>query len=77
MTDEAAARKVELVFVVQETGGGGYSARAMGEPIFVEGADRDELIKAVHEAINSHFPLAADRPKTILLHYVRDEIVEL
>jgi hypothetical protein len=45
----------EIIFVVQEEPEGGYSARALGTPIFTEADTVDELRDAVRDAMRCHF----------------------
>ena len=69
-----AIMSTEIVFVVEEADESGYTARAVGESIFVEAETIPELHSQVRDAVNCHFePERA--PKLILLHFVRDEII--
>jgi len=45
----------EVVFVVEESPEGGYTAKALGFSIFTEGETLDELKKNVEEAVLCHF----------------------
>ena len=65
---------VELVFVVEEAPEGGYTARALGEPIFTEADDLDQLRAMVRDAVMCHFE-DEDRPKVLRLHLVHDELL--
>lgn len=67
----------ELIFLVEEDPEGGYTARALGQPIFTEGETWDELKKKVREAVACHFEGEAERPKMVRLHLVHDEVVSL
>ena len=64
----------EIIFLVEEAGEGGYTARAVNESIFTEADTLDELRSNVREAVECHFEddLA---PKLIRLHIVREEII--
>ena len=64
----------EIIFVVEEASEGGYAARALGESIFTEGEDLDEIRRNVREAVDCHFD-DADKPRIIRLHFVRDEVI--
>jgi hypothetical protein len=64
----------EIVFVVEEAPEGGYTARALGEPIFTEGETMAEVETMVRDAVICHFD-EEDRPKIIRLHFVRDHIL--
>jgi hypothetical protein len=68
----AAAR--EIVFVVEEDPEGGFTARALGEPIFTEAESPEELEGAVRDAVVCHFE-EADRPSVIRLHFVRQQLI--
>ncbi len=67
-------RMTELIFHVEDSVEGGFTARALGESIFTEGDDMDQLRANVREAVDCHFE-EADRPKIIRLHIVRDEVL--
>jgi len=67
----------EIVFLVEEDPEGGYTARALGESIFTQGDDMDELRANVRDAVMCHFEDEQTRPKVIRLHYVRDEVMAL
>ena len=64
----------EIVFVVEEAPEGGFTARAVGESIFTEADDMAQLHERTREAVRCHFD-AANAPKLIRLHYVRDEVI--
>ena len=64
----------ELVFVVEEAPEGGYTARALGEGIFTEADDMEELRAMVRDAVICHFD-ETERPAVVRLHLVRDELL--
>lgn len=64
----------EIIFLVEEADEGGYTARALGESIFTEGGDLDEVRRNVREAVDCHFD-AGRKPQIIRLHFVRDEVL--
>lgn len=64
----------ELVFVVEEAPEGGYTARALGESIFTEADDFDQLRAMVREAVMCHFD-DDERPSVLRLHFVHDELI--
>jgi hypothetical protein len=64
----------EIIFVVEEAPEGGFSARALGESIFTQGATMDELRERVRDAVRCHFDEGA-QPGMIRLHFVRDELI--
>lgn len=45
----------ELIFIVEESLDGGYEAKAIGESIFTQGEDLDDLKSQIKEAVNCHF----------------------
>ena len=65
----------ELVFLVEDDPDGGYTARALGEPIFTQAGDMAALRENVRDAVRCHFDDEATRPKAIRLHFVRDEVI--
>jgi len=64
----------ELTFVVEEAPEGGFTARALGQSIFVEADDLVELRAQVRDAVLCHFETPA-LPSIIRLHFVRDELI--
>ncbi len=58
----------EIIFLVENAVEGGYIARALGESIFTEGEDLDELRANIREAVDCHFD-SQDKPKMIRLHF--------
>jgi hypothetical protein len=64
----------DLIFLVEETPEGGYTARALGASIFTEADTLDELQDQVRDAVRCHFD-DADRPSTVTLHLVRDLVI--
>jgi hypothetical protein len=63
----------ELIFVVEEAPGGGYTARALNAPIFTEADTLHDLPNQVRDAVRCHFK-KGQVPKTVRLHFVRDEV---
>jgi hypothetical protein len=68
---------IESVFLVEDEPERGYTARALGEPIFTQGDDMATLRQNVLDAVRCHFPDAAGRPELVRLHQVRDEVLVL
>jgi hypothetical protein len=68
-------RSMEIIFEVREAEEGGYTARALGFPIFTEADTWEELRGNVLEAATLHFEESDVRPKLIQLHYVKDELI--
>jgi hypothetical protein len=65
----------ELVFLVEESPEGGYTARALGHSIFTQAETKEDLEAAVRDAVRCHFEREEDMPKVLRLHYVRDEVL--
>jgi len=64
----------ELIFIVEEAPEGGYTARALGESIFTEADDAEELHRQVRDAVLCHFE-ESERPKLVRLHFVREDLI--
>lgn len=65
---------IEIVFLVEDDPDGGYTARALGEFIFTQADDLDDLKEMIRDAVNCHFT-EEQKPKVIRLHIVRDEVI--
>ena len=63
----------EIIFLVENEVEGGFSARALGESIFTEGDDLEDLRANIRDAVNCHFE-TDEKPKVIRLHFVREEV---
>jgi hypothetical protein len=66
----------EIIFLVDEAGEGGYTARAVNHSIFTEADTLDELRRNIREAVECHFD-DGQAPKLIRLHIVREEILSV
>lgn len=64
----------EIIFLVEDAVEGGYTARALGESIFTEGDDVDNLRANIRDAVDCHFD-ADEKPKMIRLHFVSEEVI--
>ena len=64
----------ELVFLVEEAPEGGFTARALGVPVFTEADTLDALREAIRDAVRCHFE-PGDEPRMLRLHVVRDELI--
>ena len=64
----------EIIFLIEEAGEGGFTARALGESIFTEADTLDALRQQVRDAVNCHFD-EGKATKVIRLHFVRDEVL--
>ena len=63
----------EITFLVEEAPEGGYTARALGQSIYTESDTWDELKMAVRDTILCHFE-TEERPHTVRLHFLRQEV---
>jgi hypothetical protein len=64
----------EIVFEVLQESDGGYVAEAIGESIFTQAENWDELPKNVREAVQTFYFDSAP-PASIRLRLVRDEVL--
>jgi hypothetical protein len=64
----------EIIFLVEEAPEGGFTARALGQPIFTEADDLESLHTMVRDAVTCHFE-EESRPAIIRLHHVREEVL--
>lgn len=64
----------EVVFVVEESDEGGFTAVAVGQSIVTEADSVQELRDHVRDAVHCHYD-EAEIPKLIRLHFVRDEVI--
>jgi len=66
----------EIIFIVENSDEGGYTARALGYSIHTEGETLDELKENIKDAVKCHFD-EKDRPRVARLHMVKDEVMAL
>ncbi|MFP4529027.1 MAG: 2-oxoisovalerate dehydrogenase [Candidatus Kapaibacterium sp.] len=66
----------EIIFLIEEALEGGYTARALGESIFTEGENMQDLRHNIIDAIKCHFD-EDNLPKIVRMHFVREEIFAL
>ncbi|MFH1288436.1 MAG: 2-oxoisovalerate dehydrogenase [bacterium] len=64
----------EVTFLVEESPDGGYTAKALGHPIFTEGETLEEVKKNIKDALHCHFDNEESIPSIIQLHIVKEEI---
>ncbi len=64
----------ELIFMIEDSPEGGYIARALGESIFTEADNLDQLHGQIRDAVKCHFE-ENKMPKVIRLHFVREETI--
>lgn len=66
----------EIIFLVEEAAEGGFTAKALGAPIFTEAESIEALHTNVRDAVTCHFD-DGHASKVIRLHFVRDEVIAL
>ncbi|HTK37410.1 MAG TPA: hypothetical protein VL325_02865 [Pyrinomonadaceae bacterium] len=64
----------EIIFLIEDAVEGGYTARALGESIFTEGDDLENLRVNIRDAVDCHFE-PEEKPKIIRLHFVSEEVI--
>ena len=64
----------EIIFLVEEAPEGGFVARALGESIFTEADNLEDLKEHVRDAVRCHFE-EGEAPKVVRLHFVRDQVL--
>jgi hypothetical protein len=70
------SRVNELVFLVEDAPEGGFTARALGVPVFTEADTLEALREAIRDAVHCHFD-DGQAPRLLRLHVVRDELIPL
>jgi hypothetical protein len=60
----------EVIFLVEESPEGGYTAKGLGVSIFTEGDTIEDLQKNIKEAILCHFDI--EKPRLVRLHMVKE-----
>jgi predicted RNase H-like HicB family nuclease len=68
-------RMNELVFEVTQESDGGLVAECLTESIFTQADTWEQLRHNVKEAVGAYHFDGKDRPSTIRLHLVRDEVL--
>jgi predicted RNase H-like HicB family nuclease len=66
----------EIIFVVEDSDEGGYTAKSLGYSIYTEGETLEELKENVKDAIKCHFDVE-DIPRIVRLHIVKDEVIAI
>lgn len=64
----------EIIFIVEDSLEGGFEAKAIGHSIYTQADSFEELKINIKEAVGIHFD-AAEMPKLIRIHYVKDEVI--
>lgn len=63
----------EIIFIVEESEEGGFTAKGLGVSIFTQGDSYDLLKAAVIDAVHCHFD--DDKKRIIRLHIVKEEVI--
>lgn len=66
----------EIIFLVEESSEGGYTARGLGYSIYTEAEDLKELKSKIIDAVRCHFE-EGEMPHVIRLHMVKDEVLTI
>ncbi len=66
----------EIIFVVENSDEGGYTAKSLGYSIYTEAETLDELKENVKDAIKCHFD-EKEIPRIARLHIVKDEVIAI
>lgn len=64
----------EIIFLVENSPEGGFTARALGHSIFTDAETTDELHTNVRDAIACHFD-PTEKPGIIRLQFVREKVI--
>lgn len=64
----------EITFVVEHAPQGGFTARALGEPISTQAEDATQLHQRVRDAVHCRFD-EGKAPRMSRLHFVPDEVI--
>jgi hypothetical protein len=73
---DAPQPQADVVFLVEESPGGGFMAAAVGVSIFTQADTLDGLRANVREAVACHYE-PGQRPHSIRLRIVREEVLRL
>ncbi len=63
----------ELIFMVEESPEGGYTARGVGVSIYTQGETLEALKAAVVDAVRCHYD--DEKRRIVRLHIVREEVI--
>ncbi len=66
----------EIIFIVENSDEGGYTAKSLGYSIYTEGETLDELKENIKDAIKCHFDVK-EIPHIVRLHIVKDEVITI
>lgn len=63
----------EITFLVEDDPEGGFTAKALGEDIFTEGDDLDDLKHNIKDALRCHFGDVLSEQVLVRLRIVKEE----
>lgn len=66
----------EIIFIIESSDEGGYTAKALGCSIYTEGETLDELKENIKDAVKCHFD-EKTLPHIARLHMVKDEVMAI
>ena len=66
----------EIIFIIENSDEGGFTAKALGYSIYTEGETFEELKENIKDAIKCHFD-EKDFPHIVRLHMVKDEVMAI
>lgn len=66
----------EVIFIVEDSDEGGYTAKSLGYSIYTEGETLDELKENIKDAVKCHFD-EKEIPHIVRLHMVKDEVIAI
>lgn len=66
----------EIIFIVEDSAEGGYTAKSLGHSIYTEGETLDQLKENIKDAIICHFD-EKEIPHIVRLHIVKDEVIAI
>lgn len=67
---------MEIIFLVEESAEGGYTAKALGEDIFTQAESLEILKTNISDAVKCHLG-DQDHPKIVRMHIVKDEVFSI
>ena len=65
----------EIIFVIEEAPEGGFTAKSLNESIFTKGDNLEDLKKNIRNSVICHFEDEKTIPKSIKLHFIREEVI--
>lgn len=66
----------EIIFIIENSDEGGYTAKALDYSIYTEGETLDELKESIKDAVKCHFN-EKEMPHIVRLHMVKDEVMSI